>query len=388
MPPHYPSLFARQVLPGLFGDPEPMVRPNAHMVLRPMSAPPPERQPTRGRMGPIADALGVAFGGMDDPRLGAEQNERARKQAMLMAGLATLASDQTGLKAIAQGALAGQQFGMQGREGIVGQQAEAAKVQQREQLKQLVSSGEVTPDLLRSMFAQSIASGDIDAARSLAEVLKSMGGSQSSLPSLQVKEGVNPATGKPEQYTINPHTGEIKWMGVSPVVSPTSTTSDVQAQRAFARENQLVDDFDARTKPIREVYNLINGTLSAVPAAKAGDGASQNELVVTFVRALDPESVAREGEVELARSAASIWDRVQGAYKKYIAGESVVLPPELIGQMESMLRRRLGGYDKQWRDAHDNYSKRAKRWGVNPEVFMSPPATGGPRKAPPGVGRP
>lgn len=323
--------------------------------------------------------LGTVFGGQNDPRLSPEQNEQQRRQAILMAGLGILGSGETGLRAIAQGAMYGQQAGMQGRQNVLAQQQATAS---QDALRGAVKDGQIDRSALERLFVAAIQSGDMEAAGKLSEVLKSMGGQQqSNLPSWQSKEGVNPATGKPEQYQINPQTGEIRWLGIPPIVSATNTSSDIEQQRRFQRENALVDDFNTQVKPFKDTYQQIAGTLASVPLAKAGDGAAQNELVVTFVKALDPTSVAREGEVELARSAASIWDQVQAGYKKYISGDAVLLPPELINKMEAMLKRRAANYEKQWSGLRENYTARAKRWGVDPEVFMAPPKLEAPKAA-------
>lgn len=320
------------------------------------------------------------FAGQNDPRLSDEQNASARKAAMLRAGLSILASPDSGFRAIAQGGLAGQEAGQQMRADTLTQR-QAAERQQR--LQAAVAGGAIDRNALQKLFVEAIVSGDTESAGKLSEVLKSMGGGQSAnLPSLQLKDGINPATGKPEQYQFNPHTGDVKWLGVAPIQSPTSTSSDVENQRRFQRENSLVDDFNAQVKPFKDTYMQIQGTLGSVPLAKAGDGAAQNELVVTFVKALDPTSVAREGEVELARSASSIWDQVQAAMDKYISGKAVLLPPDLITKMEAMLKRRSASYERQWTDLHGNFTGRAKRWGVDPGVFMAPPKNAGPRRAP------
>lgn len=85
---------------------------------QPMSAPTPPANPSGGggSGGGFGASLGQVFGGADDPNLTPEQNQQARRQAMIRAGLAMLASDQSGLRAIAEGGLFGQQAGAQIRE--------------------------------------------------------------------------------------------------------------------------------------------------------------------------------------------------------------------------------------------------------------------------------
>lgn len=162
--------------------------------------------------------LGTVLGGAPDPRLSDQQNEQAKRQALLMAGLGILGSNDSGLKAIAQGAMQGQMTGMQSRQGMVNQ---AAQQQSQQRLRDAVQGGQIDRGALERLFVASIQSGDMEAAGKLSEVLKSMGGQQGqSLPVLQVREGVNPDTGKAEQYQYNPHTGEVKWLGIPPVAGP------------------------------------------------------------------------------------------------------------------------------------------------------------------------
>lgn len=128
----------------------------------------PEQQPG----GRIGRALGMVFGGQDDPNLSAQQNEQARRQAMLMAGLGILGSDASGLKAIAQGAMVGQQMGMAGRQQM-GQ--DAARQQRQERLRAAIGNGQIDRDTLQKLMVEAIIAGDTEASGDLSEVIKSMG---------------------------------------------------------------------------------------------------------------------------------------------------------------------------------------------------------------------
>lgn len=109
------SLLNIPQFPGLLQLPfpqQPGASPQPQALQPPAQAP----QQPQGNGGGIGAVLGHIFGGPDDPRLSPEQNQAARHQALLQAGLAILGSDSTGLKAIAQGGLYGQQAGAQARE--------------------------------------------------------------------------------------------------------------------------------------------------------------------------------------------------------------------------------------------------------------------------------
>lgn len=172
------GLLQRQMLPGLFGDPglpsmavpQPHPQPGIRMPQPPMPpqsvGPMTPNQPGRPRG--IRAILGSIFGGQDDPNLTPEQNARAKRQAIMQAGLATLAAgpDSPGLSAIAQGAMVGQQAGGQARQGIAAQDARA-------KMQQLVANGVDLP-ALRQMFTQAIISGRTQEAVSISEVIKVM----------------------------------------------------------------------------------------------------------------------------------------------------------------------------------------------------------------------
>lgn len=158
---------------GILGD-FPLAIPN-----RPLPFPDPVTVPNRPRIAPtqaagapsIMDAIGQIFSGQDDPNLSPEQNAQARKQAMLNAGLQMLAMSSQGVPTVgvlAQGAMAGQQFGAGARE-----QTYAAT--QAERLQQALSDPELlamlTPQqqrLFRLLPPQ-------EATRLLAEILTAPG---------------------------------------------------------------------------------------------------------------------------------------------------------------------------------------------------------------------
>jgi hypothetical protein len=129
----------------------------------------------------IGTGFGQAVGGQDDPRLSGQQNEAARRQAMLMAGLQTIIGSQqpgaSSLAAVAQGLMTGQQTGMGLREQGVAQQQQMAG-QQR--MRDAIGGGQIDQQTLQRLFVEAVASGNTEMAGRLSEVLKSMGGNQAS----------------------------------------------------------------------------------------------------------------------------------------------------------------------------------------------------------------
>lgn len=138
-------------MPGVLGDPEPR---------------------KRGALGGIGAALAQLFGGAHDPRLSEEQNKQAQRQAMMQAGLMTLMHSGPGtspLQSIAAGAMMGQQAGGAARQGVVRQQAAQA-------LQQQFGGAGADPQKLQQLVLQLVLSGDMEGARALVELLKSMPG--------------------------------------------------------------------------------------------------------------------------------------------------------------------------------------------------------------------
>lgn len=143
--------------------------------------------------------LGNAIGGMDDPRLSMQQNEQARRQAILQSGLATLAASQqsgaTGLGSIAQGAMHGLQAGAQGRELAYqrGQEQQTAEVgaRARAQMADIFAKGGDPLPRLQDAFMVATQSGDTESAKAIGTVIQSLAAQQS-------RASMGPVRGSPE----------------------------------------------------------------------------------------------------------------------------------------------------------------------------------------------
>jgi len=190
----FPSLF-RNMRPaqGLMdmGGMRPINVPSVHPIEMGRPAP-----PNTGKAPSVLDKL---FGGGEHSKL--------------RAGLAIMAAaNQPGATfagSVAQGSMVGQQDAQQ-------QQAEAARQAELAQMAHL-GSGNVDRPTLQKMFAQAIASGDVQSAQAIASAMKALP-TASSLPKYVQKVGINPATGQPEQYWANPANPaeSPRWTGIAP----------------------------------------------------------------------------------------------------------------------------------------------------------------------------
>jgi hypothetical protein len=113
-------------------------------------------------------------------------------------------------------------------------------------------------------------------------------------------------------------------------------------------------------------------------------------LVVAFTKMLDPGSVAREGEVALTQSAASLMGQV-GTWLPKLQKGKTLLPDEtrnaLVAAAESMMPLYDGAYD----NLGQNYSSSATEYGFEPRRVMmgyQPPGERGAQGAAAPVGAP
>jgi len=92
-------------------------------------------------------------------------------------------------------------------------------------------------------------------------------------------------------------------------------------------EREFAKSWDA----VRNNYSEIKGQydrLKAMGSLAASDPASRSAadlaLIVSFTKMLDPGSVAREGEVKLTQSAASLYDMVRNLPNQWINGQTTI----------------------------------------------------------------
>lgn len=356
-----------QRFPGTYGDP--------------VSAPDPVAPPAP--QGPGWQAR--LFGGADPLAGGLLNPQEARglgRQSLLNFGLNVLQNSgpspyKRGLgEILAGGVLSGQQAYQQGTQQALGAQGIVTQRQNQARLQALHQryAGRSDTASLTAYLNDLIGIGTpeaLAAARSLSEVLKSQ---QERAPVRgQVISEVGP-DGKVRQRVIDP-TQMGQTFGAPDV--PRSGLSEnqqlIESQRQFQRENSMSDDFNRLTKPWMDVYQLTQGAIQRVPQSLAGDGAAQIELLYAFIRALDPESVVREGEVALARQASSPYAQAQQLASKYAQGENVVIPQSLVRQMGNLLGQRSRGLSQRYETTRRQYVARGKRWKLpDPEGLFLP----------------
>jgi ElaB/YqjD/DUF883 family membrane-anchored ribosome-binding protein len=134
-----------------------------------------------------------------------------------------------------------------------------------------------------------------------------------------------------------------------------------------------------RTDKAEEAYSRFESSLKNAPRG----GFTDINIIYSFIKALDPDSVVRPGEVDLSQSALpglqAIADRVKG----FIGKTGSVLPddriPEIRAQMEALIkgqRERKGEVDNEFRST-------AEAYGIDPGLVVIEPKSSKPSSAQP-----
>jgi hypothetical protein len=212
---------------------------------------------------------------------------------------------------------------------------------------------------LQAMLPEFIAANDTEMVGKVVELLKSqsdlLGNKPQNLQEVDLGDRVQ---------LYDPRTGELVQELTKGATPKAPGQSDAQAniefQRAFGRAKNLQDSFNKAIEKRLEAAQAIAQTLPSVPLAVAGDGAAQVEMLYSFIKAMDPTSVVREGEIALAREATPLWEWARSNVSK-VENKSVVLPPEMARRMERILRKRLAGYAKYIDTKRSQHMAQAKR---------------------------
>lgn len=143
----------------------------------------------------------------------------------------------------------------------------------------------------------------------------------------------------------------------------------VRAEREYARDWRGVYDNFAS---IRNEFGRIQ------QMASRRDAAGDLALVVSFTKMLDPGSVAREGEVALTQSAASLLAQAQNYLPRLQQGNTL-LPDQVRAQLLSAAQQMYGVYEGAYGRIGEDYYETAQQYGFDPSRVMrgyEPPERG------------
>jgi hypothetical protein len=248
--------------------------------------------------------LGI-FQGPQDPRV---PQGTGTREALIHAGLATMASDDVGMQAIAQGIMQGREMGMATQQFQVKQQQQAA-------LAAFLEEAGYDREGLTSVFMRVLASGDLESAKAVSEVLKSLPDPKQPTPynRQSVPTVVSAAAGAPADVVQrlgegtavrvqqDPRTGETHWNTAVPeqpqekIYETTFVEPNPQSHTGAYRIGIR------RDTGAREVIGLAN------PPAGAGGGGQQEKINRNLAEAM------KQADEALGPVDASLSDPIVGA---------------------------------------------------------------------------
>lgn len=235
-------------------------------------------------------------------------------------------------------------------------------------------SGEGETDWLRRLYPLFLQVGDTETVTRLTELLKSAGGQAGAT----LREGVvppgQPDAGQNRVFRVPQQGAATVVPGMLPEPNPNRSMAQdaLEQQRRFQRENQLNDDYNRTVQPWLVPYGALKRAATYKDAALQGNGPAQIQLLYAFINTLD-NSVVREGEVALLSQAAPILDRAKQMYAKIAQGKAAAIPPEMLSQMATIVDDLQGRFSDRFGAWREHYTKRALRWGVDPESFIDIP---------------
>lgn len=140
----------------------------------------------------------------------------------------------------------------------------------------------------------------------------------------------------------------------------------IRLEREYAKDwDRIQKDFSEVNTQYRRVKALGNLAATDKPARSAADLA----LVVTITKMLDPTSVAREGEVKLTASSASLVDQATNMLNQWQNGQTI-LPDatrqSLLKMADTIFPSYSDAYENRKRDAYTT----ANEYGFSPKRTM------------------
>lgn len=325
------------------------------------------------------------FGGGNDPNLSPEENERIRRQSLLMAGLRTLQAGgegQTGLGQIATGILTGQQFAARAK----AQAGEAAQLAEREEMRAgILASADLSSQTGRVAAVRSLlAAGFGDEAGRIIDVM-----GEYDAPQL-LEAG--------EQYRVfDPNDLSITDTGVEIPAAPPDTAfqqvgdnlvliDKVSGEEIKSWSNPdrlssselsgLASDALKNTTSLRkEFQGLTDNAQKAIALADAaligpeGDPATGQTLVIALNKILDPDSTVRESEFARVALIGGIIARLEGYRNQVEQGQ---LPQSVEASVRAEIARLRAAIANEMSKQATFYTGLATQNGLNPDQVVRP----------------
>lgn len=135
----------------------------------------------------------------------------------------------------------------------------------------------------------------------------------------------------------------------------------------FQDQGHLRTEFE-KLAPVQTYRTVVPQYISAI---QAGDSqAGDLQLIYAFGKIMDPGSVVREGELEMAQSTGSVGERLKGYFASVSGGAR--LTPEIRRQLLGEIRTRASTMSDAYNQAREQYKSLAERYGFDPEAIVGP----------------
>jgi hypothetical protein len=323
-----------------------------------------------GRSPNLLDRILGLYGADPNTHIPEGQRKEALGTGLRNAGIATAMAGGRGHDSLTPGQALGVFMGTMGQTGqMMGAQNEAAL--RKDRLQQMIASGQMSPEKLQAIMLELISQGDNEGARSISEVLKSMSSGANdpwkslanplyntatgemvvppgglagaeidrNLNNLAYPEGDPGGKGWPAGTNVNVpqlEDGTKLWEQAEKTAEPVGSARNRRNRNLM----QLPEYYRKEIKAIEPSYRLTSAALSQVPLAKnegGGQMGAQLAMLYGFIRALDPNSVVREGEVRLVQEGAPLRQKAIQWYNSIIRDQSPILTDDMIDQLATTM---------------------------------------------------
>lgn len=202
---------------------------------------------------------------------------------------------------------------------------------------------------------------------------------------LDLARGLQGARQTQDRYEEKPERGGVaiykngefqKWK----VTPPSERGSDAGLTRTLSRESKLRDDYQS-DPVVKNAYGVANAAAQIRAAAQnVNNPQGDLDIIYQVVKIRDPNSVVREGEIDLQRAARSLGTQVSLAWEKAKSGR--MLSPderrqivELVGVKEGAMRQQIAPIQKTFGAASRKFG--ADSAFVAPDPFSGSGGSGG-----------
>jgi hypothetical protein len=362
----------------------------------PQAAGPSQQVPMRGQPGMqqsmhkpnLLDRILGLYGADPNTHIPQEQRKGALGQGLWNAGMAMNAIQGRGHDAPTLGQSLGAAF-----QGLRGTGAQMANEQRQAQMREMLSSGALNPQQLQAAMQTMLANGDHEGARTVGTVLQQLLAAgddryiKSKDPIYDTLNGtwIYPESGEfaaPTEWRTqqHPQTGrqvEVPYYGSTPDwegAVPKGEADSTIKNRYAGNIRYLHKGYRDELKRVEPSYRLTRAALSRKDNALAGDGAAQLSLLYGFIRALDPNSVVREGEVRLANEAKTLREKAIGWYNDLVLDQSKIVSGEQIDDIIATMENLAESNEKYMGRVREDFTDLSRELlgAERPSLFRDP----------------